>query len=82
MDDGGLNSRLTVLAGCAAIGPFAARGAYPPYCAINEHLEPTVDRRSRAVVTPSSSSGGHLRFILIERATNNLSRAAGPRTRK
>ena len=80
MDDGGLNSRLTVLAGCAAIGPLAASSAYPPYCAVNEHLEPTVDRRSRAAVTPSPSSGGHLRFIPIERATSNTSRAAGPRT--
>jgi hypothetical protein len=81
MDDGGPNSRLTVLVGCAAIGPLAASCAYPPYCAVNEHLEPTVDRRSRAAVTPSPSSGGHLKFIRIERATNNLSRAAGPRTR-
>jgi hypothetical protein len=81
MDDGGLNSRLTVLAGCAAIGPLAASSAYPPYCAVNEHLEPTVDRRSRAAVTPSPSSGGHLTFIRIERAANNTSRADGPRTR-
>jgi hypothetical protein len=81
MDDGGLNSRLTVLAGCAAIGPLAASSAYPPYCAVNEHLEPTVDRRSRAAVTPSPSSGGHLTFIRIERTTNNTSRAAGPKTR-
>jgi hypothetical protein len=70
MDDGELNSRLTLLAGCSPIGPLAASGANPPYCPVHEHLEPTVDRRFCATVTPSPSSRGHLTFIRIERAKN------------
>ena len=47
----------------AVIGLLAARRAYPPYITVGEHLIPTVERRSRAIMTPSPAFGGHFRFI-------------------